>query len=29
MVDKTTLMKDFDQARNHMRQLLTEIDPKF
>jgi hypothetical protein len=28
MINKTQLMQEFDQARNHMRQLLTDIDTK-
>jgi hypothetical protein len=28
MTDKATLITEFDQARNHMRQLLAEIDTK-
>jgi DinB superfamily len=28
MIDKANLMKEFDQARSHMRQLLDEIDAR-
>ncbi len=28
MTDKATLMKDFDEARSHMRRLLDEVDKK-